>query len=450
MPLSTQLIRSALAALDPPHVYIAYSGGVDSHVLLHLCAAVAELKPRLIAVYVHHGLQPEAEAWGAHCEQTVARLGVDFRLLRVDAAAQPGESPEAAARNARYAALQSLLAAGDVMLVAQHRDDQLETVLLQLFRGSGLRGLSGMPERSAFGPGWLLRPLLDTPKQAIDDYARRHALAWIEDPSNQSAAYDRNFLRNAIIPSLKQRWPALDRTVARAARHCAAGERLIIELADGLMAAAFDASDHTLDIVRLAAYSSLHQEVLLRRWFLQLGLAMPSHNVIERIRSEVLAARADSDPVVATPVCRIRRYRNKLYCLPPTAPDYPARLDWPRGQSALPINERQTLICSPSSAGIARQRWRQADITVKFRSGGEKIRLPNRVGHHALKKLFQEAGIPPWQRATMPLIYLDGRLAAIGGWWISADFYHEEADACVVPVVENIAVAGWQGNPAVG
>ena len=159
--LSSLSIASALnRCSNPKHIYIGYSGGVDSHVLLHLCASIAEFKDRIIAVYVHHGLQAEADFWARHCEQTANSLSIDFILLRVNAVASQGESPEEAARNARYAALKSLIGVNDVLLVAQHRDDQLETVLLQLFRGSGLRGLSGMPEIMPFGQGMMLRPLL--------------------------------------------------------------------------------------------------------------------------------------------------------------------------------------------------------------------------------------------------------------------------------------------------
>jgi len=211
--------------------YIAYSGGVDSHVLLHCCASMPQLKDRLTAVYVHHGLQAEAESWAKHCGKTAEDLGVEFLMLRVNAKAAPGESPEEAARNARYAVLKSLIKADDALLLAQHREDQLETVLLQLFRGSGLRGLSGMPERMAFGAGVMLRPLLNTPKQTIGDYARARQLSWIEDPSNQSNDYDRNFLRNAVVPLLKQRWPAIDKTVARSAKHCADAQVLVDEVA---------------------------------------------------------------------------------------------------------------------------------------------------------------------------------------------------------------------------
>jgi len=295
--------------------YIAYSGGVDSHVLLHCCSTIARLKDKLTAVYVHHGLQVEADAWAGHCEKTANDLGVAFLALRVNAKAGAGESPEEAARNARYTALKSLIDVGDVLLLAQHREDQLETVLLQLFRGSGLRGLSGMPERTVFGAGVMLRPLLNTPKQAIGAYADAHQLIWIEDPSNQSNDYDRNFLRNRIVPLLKQRWPAIDKTVSRSARHCADAQVLVGEFADELFVAVFNQADKTLGIRRLLEHPLHSQQLIIRHWFQYLGLKMPAQALVGRILSQVVAADKQRDPVLSGPGYSIRRYRDKLYCL---------------------------------------------------------------------------------------------------------------------------------------
>ena len=214
------------------NIFIAYSGGIDSHVLLHLCASDAQLKAKLTAVYINHGLQAESESWGKHCEQVCNSLDVKFISLTANAQAAPGESPEEAARNARYAVLKPLLGADDVLLLAQHAEDQLETVLLQLFRGSGLKGLSGMPASMAFGQGKLVRPLLEVSKNDIIAYANAHNLKWIEDPSNQHRHFDRNFLRHDIIPLLKQRWPSLAVTVSRAAGHCANAQDLLGAIAD--------------------------------------------------------------------------------------------------------------------------------------------------------------------------------------------------------------------------
>ncbi|MFA6053097.1 MAG: tRNA lysidine(34) synthetase TilS [Methylobacter sp.] len=430
--LSLQVIESALAQhKQPRHVYIGYSGGVDSHVLLHLCASITPLKDKITAVYVHHGLQAEAEAWAGHCEKAAEGLGVGFLVLRVNAVAAPGESPEEAARNARYAALKSLMACDDMLLLAQHREDQLETVLLQLFRGAGLRGLSGMPESMAFGRGVMLRPLLNVAKQAITDYAQAHRLNWVEDPSNQRNDYDRNYLRNAIVPLLKQRWPAIDKTVARSARHCADAEVLVSEVADELFSAVFNAADKTLYIGRLLEHQNHQQQLVIRHWFQRLGLKMPAQAFVGRILTQVVAAGENSNPVLSGQGYDIRRYRDKLYCVEQAAQESLQDVVWPVGQASIKIGNNQTLSCVPSSAGILREQWRDARVEVRFRRGGEKICLPGRTGHHSLKNLFQEAGIPPWERECIPLIYLNDVLAAVGDKWISAAFYSEKTQACI-------------------
>jgi tRNA(Ile)-lysidine synthase len=417
-------------------IYVGYSGGIDSHVLLHCCASIIQLKDWLTAVYVHHGLQAEADFWADHCEKTANDLGVKFIALTVHAQSAPGESPEEAARNARYAAFKSLINVDDALLLAQHREDQLETVLLQLFRGSGLRGLSGMPERIAFGTGVMLRPLLNTPKQTILAYATAHQLCWIEDPSNQSNDYDRNFLRNAVVPLLKQRWQSVDKTVARSARHCADAQVLVDEVADELFSGVFNPDDNTLGISRLKEHLSHPQQLVIRHWFQFMGLKMPAQALVERILTEIVAADEQRDPAISGKGYSIRRYRNKLYCLTHQTEidqQLPEGQDiiWPCGQNSIKVSPDQILCVVPASKGILRELWLTATIKVRLRRGGEKICLPGRTGHHTLKKLFQEAGIPPWKRDAMPLIYLNDALAAVGDRWISAAFYSEKPQDCI-------------------
>jgi tRNA(Ile)-lysidine synthase len=430
--LSSHSIESALTQYhNPPHIYIGYSGGVDSHVLLHLCASMAHLKEKITAVYVHHGLQLEADAWAEHCKKTATGLGVDFKVIRVDAIASQGESPEEVARNARYTALRTLIETDDLLLVAQHREDQLETVLLQLFRGSGLSGLSAMPAFMDFGKGVLLRPLLDTPKIAVEDYAKLHALSWIEDPSNQNNNFNRNFLRNAIVPLLKQRWPACDKTVARSAGHCSEAQLLLSEQAKKLFLPIFNILDETLSISQLIAYSLNQQRLVIREWFQMLNLKMPSQAFIERIQSDVISVRPDSDPLLSGKSYCIRRYRDKLYCLKVDEAEKIVASIWPKMQISFSFSAGQALYFMPSSAGICYDKWQKSTVVVKARSGGEKISLPGRKGHHDLKQLFQEAGIAPWERAGIPLIYLDDKLAVVGNLWISADFYSEKEQRCI-------------------
>jgi tRNA(Ile)-lysidine synthase len=432
--LTPRLIESSLglckASLE--HIFVAYSGGVDSHVLLHLCVQDPKLRDRLTAVHVHHGLQAQAEAWARHAENTARGLGVKFLLFRVDAHPKPGESPEEAARNARYEALKSLINPGDVLLVAQHQDDQLETVLLQLLRGSGLLGLAGIPESMPFGQGTLLRPFLHIRKQLIDRYASAQQLSWVEDPTNNESIYDRNFLRRQVLPLLKQRWPSCDQTVARAASHCAEAYALLADIASETFAEVYCVDDNTLDIERLCTFDLPRRQLIIRHWFRQMDLKMPSQAFLTELFDHVIGAGASSDPVLCGQGYQIRRYRTKLYCLRGEQNEdlQAIECEWPKDMESLTIGKRMTLTRLASTDGIPEAVWRQSKVTVKFRSGGEMMVLPGRRGHHHLKNLYQEIGIPPWERPAVPLIYLDGNLAAVADLWISADYCWADGQPC--------------------
>ncbi len=296
-------------------IYIGYSGGVDSHVLLDACALLPEFKSKITAVYIHHGLQKEADDWAIHCQKMAEKLGVLFLVQKVNATVNQGESPEESARNARYREFQNLIDDHDVLLIAQHREDQLETVLLQLFRGSGLKGLAGIPEKMPFGKGTLLRPLLNVSKEIINAYAVQNHLNWVEDLSNQSTIYDRNFLRQEIIPKLKQRWSSLDKTVARTAKHCADAETLQQKMIQIQFETVFNSDDETLNIPNLLKYSQLEQCLILREWFGKLNLKMPSQDFVHRIVSEVIFARIDRHPILHKKGVTIRRDKSKLLLL---------------------------------------------------------------------------------------------------------------------------------------
>lgn len=437
-PLSAEAIENQLKQYKNfDNIYVAYSGGVDSHVLLHLCSSSVELVNKITAVHVHHGLQKEADFWAAHCEKIAKSLSVNFKLFHVDGSPNPGESPEEAARNARYNALKPLMGINDALLIAQHRDDQLETVLLQLFRGSGLRGLSGIPESMPFAQGLMLRPLLNVAKSDIDDYAKKRHLNWVDDPSNQQNDMDRNYLRNVIIPQLKDRWVACDKTVARSARHCAEAQLIVSAVAEELFYPVFDKTNRTLNISRLCEHKIPRQQLIIRHWFQLLGLKMPSQVFVERIQNEVVLAREDAEPMLSGQGFAIRRYRDNLYCVRLPEPEPPEEIAWLHTENMINFTERRRLFYVHSSVGIPYDKWQKAKVIVKFRDGGEKIRLPNRKDRHTLKKLFQEAGVPPWERDLVPLIYMDNKLAAVGDLWISADFYQEKPDACIYFGIQN-------------
>ncbi|WP_305908564.1 tRNA lysidine(34) synthetase TilS [Methylomarinum sp. Ch1-1] len=435
--LTAALIDTILPA-NTARIFVAYSGGVDSQVLLHLCANEPDYRQRLTAVYVHHGLQREADVWAEHCRVSAERLGVEFKELRVDASAKKRQSPEDAARTARYEALRALLARDDVLLVAQHREDQLETVLLQLFRGAGVSGLAAMPERTEFGKGWLLRPLLTVGKRSILDYADSHRLHWVEDPSNQADDFDRNYLRNNIVPLLKQRWPSLDKTVARSARHCAAAAELLAGLADDLLEDCYDRRDRSLAVQDLLALDLSKRNLVLRRWLEMQGLKPPGEALLQTLIAEVACAGPEADPELRTQGREIKRYRGRLYCLPASAPVKEKTREWPQGVSEIACANGYRLRIAPSSSGIPVGLWRQAKVTIKPREGGEMLKLIGRKGRHALKKLYQEAAVPPWQREQRPLIYLDGQLAAVAGLWVAEAFFSAGEESCYQVLWESI------------
>jgi len=428
--LKTDCIAALLPA-DHEKIYIAYSGGVDSHVLLHLIALNPALKQKITAVYVHHGLQDEADEWAEHCRTICLGLGVSYRVVNVSIDISSGKSLEELAREARYHALKPLLSQNDVVLLAQHREDQLETVLLQLFRGAGIQGLSGMPANISFGKGVMCRPLLDVSKQDITDYAVNNQLSWIEDPSNKSDDFDRNFLRNQIIPELKTKWPALDVTVARSARHCASAHLQLNDLAISLYEQIVDESDQTLNIQQLKGLTSDKQSLVLRQWFKVNQLRMPAEKIVLSIINEVVNAAESKNPEIKGKDYSIRRYRNRLFCLKAINLDKPlSEQSWPVNTNKIQLSDNSMLCITDSKQGIPKRLWEKAEVLVKFRQGAEKIKLPGRDGRHTLKKLYQEKGIPPWQRSMIPLVYIDKQLAAVANLWISADYFSINKEPC--------------------
>jgi tRNA(Ile)-lysidine synthase len=399
--------------------------------LLHLAASSSEIKSKISAVYVNHGLQIEADQWENHCAAIALALNVDFQCLKVNAQKGSRQSPEEVARDMRYGALKTLLSKNEVLLVAQHREDQMETMLLQLFRGAGLAGLSGMPLSIAFGAGELCRPFLDSSKQVIKDYAVQHNLHWIEDPSNKDDRYDRNFLRNQILPLLKQRWPAIDKTVARSARHCANDHSLLQELASKLLDNISDKTDQTLNISQLLKLDSNKQHLVIRQWFSSRQLRMPSEKMLGKILNEVAVAKVCGMPEVRGKDYCIRRYRDKLFCLKGSFQAVElAEKKWQKGIEVIKLDDGQQVEIVEASDGISKLIWCNSDVSIRFRTGSEKIKLSGRNGRHSLKKLFQEKGIPHWERNSIPLVYINEKLAAVADLWISADFYTIEKGEC--------------------
>lgn len=418
---------------------VGYSGGMDSHVLLHGLVNYQYHDWTLTAFYVDHRLQTASAAWGEHCAGVCRLLNVPFRALKIDARPAPGESPEAAARRARYAALAAELGSDSALLTAHHRDDQAETLLLQLLRGAGPHGLAAMPTVSRLGQGWLLRPLLNVDRAELLAYARTHDLHWVEDASNTDTGFDRNYLRHRVLPLLRERWPAVNRTLARSARLCAETAAWLDETAaTDLVGVATDHPDR-LAIPALQELSELRQRNVLRYWLRQLNLPIPDARQLQLILRDVLTAAADRNPCIHWPGAEIRRYRDGLYAMPPLkSHDARQKFIWRADAESWPPLDLpgvgQLRMQETMGRGLRPEVLAGGSLVVGFRQGGERFRPAGRRHSQELKKLLQQAGIPPWERERLPLVYgvKDGNIAhqllVVVGLGIAADFAIESGE----------------------
>jgi len=397
---------------------VAYSGGCDSHVLLHALVQIKDQFPsqNIRAIHVDHGLQTHSPDWAEHCRQVCVALNVPIDVLQLNLSIPKGESTEAYARQQRYAAIQTKLTADDILLLAQHQDDQAETLLLQMLRGSGVKGLASMPFSKQVDGVHYLRPLLNLTRNDIQQYAIDNQLNWIDDPSNEDTRFDRNFLRHEIIPKLKSRWPSLSDTFNRVASHQAEANALLTEVAaQDLKSFELDKTN-TLPIESLVSLSPARQRNVLRYWIEQCGSPVPDSVQLQRILDEVVAAADDAEPLVSWSGVNMRRYRAVLHLdrassHPPS--NWQMNWDW-QSPLNLPLGQ-QLRIRQLAGQGLALPSQDTA-LTVRFRRGGEKCQLPGRKHRHELKKLMQDWGIPPWQRGNIPLIYVGDELAQVVGY----------------------------------
>ncbi|MEJ2611385.1 MAG: tRNA lysidine(34) synthetase TilS [Candidatus Thiodiazotropha sp.] len=433
MSLAQRLLKTLTTLPQAKCCYLAFSGGLDSCVLLHL---LAELRPKLAyplqAIHVHHGLQSGANSWQSHCEALCSAYDIPLQSLSLNLSPKSGQSLEALAREARYESISQCMAAGDLLLTAQHQDDQAETLLLQLMRGSGPAGLAAMPLLARFEPGWLARPLLQESRQTLEEYARQQGLNWQEDPSNRDQRFDRNFIRHQVMPLLRSRWPSASVTLSRAARF--SGELLALaneELEEDLLQVRCDNSE-ALSISALRTFHSVRLRHLLRHWLAQCGASMPSSKKLARIERELVFGRIDASPLVVWGGWEMRRYRDQLFLAPSKPPEQPLEtIIWRDKQTLELPRGLGRLIAIPEEVGLKATRWREAEVEIRFRHGGERCQPQGRDYHRPLKKLLQEWGIPPWERDQLPLIYLDGELAAIPGRLICQPFVAAEGEAAI-------------------
>lgn len=422
----TDLVKSIEQLIAPINdlstVIVAYSGGVDSHVLLHACShlAVSFESIQFKAIYIDHGLHKDSTKWSDHCRQISADLAIEFTSIKVDASNTSGEGPEQAARLVRYQALKSVMNDASLLMTAQHQDDQAETLMLQLLRGSGIKGLAAMPSLARFGAGQIARPFLNHSKQSILDYAKKNDLDWIEDPSNSDTTLNRNYLRQQVIPLIKQRWPAFAKTTSRTALHCAETDSV---LSDCLSIYVPGLNVETFDCHSIKALTGATQRLVLREWLMQNELQLPSQKVLEQIQA-MLSSRSTKAACVEWGKHQIRCFAGKLYVcnqsqdLPGFTP-----IKWQGSHVNLVDNLGSLQITKTQSVGINQAKWDAAsNISVRSRVDGERIKLANRKGSKKLKQLYQEAKVLPWLRDNVPLIYIDDKLAAVADLWLAEEF----------------------------
>jgi tRNA(Ile)-lysidine synthase len=413
---------SGLAALsgDPKRLVIAFSGGLDSTVLLHALAVSREVHGKsLLAVYVNHGLHQDSGRWGDHCEAIARSLNVEIERLAVDVMTDAGKGTEAAARTARYDVLRSLIQEGDWLLSAHHKDDQAETLLLNLMRGSGPSGLSGIAGFRPLASGWLVRPLLSFSQSELRNYATQHDLSWIDDPSNEDRQFDRNYLRHEILPRLEERWPEVSDRLRQSAVLAREAATMLDQLADDDLQALADRPDR-LSLDALRALPSERQRNVIRYVVRELGLPAPPATQLRSILADLLPAREDAQPLVQWKGAEVRRYRDQVYVLPEkkSMPEKSALsltckgLDLGAGLGELQLDAgaAQGLTSAVVDAGLE----------VRFRSGGEEIKPAGQLHTRKLKKLLQDEGIVPWMRDRLPLLYSDGELVAVADLWLAS------------------------------
>jgi tRNA(Ile)-lysidine synthase len=412
---------------------VAYSGGADSLSLLHaLVRARSASGQELRAVHVDHGLHADSASWAVLCGEVCERLGVPLTIERVRVGA--GRGVEAAAREARYAALARLLGDGEILCTAHHADDQAETLLIALARGSGPAGLAGIAPWARFAAGFLARPLLAVPRHVLWAYARATRLPWVEDPSNADLARPRNDLRRRILPVLRAHWPGLGAGLVRAARLQADATELLEVLGHIDLESTAGPVEGTLSRSACSRLGDARVRNLLRLWLRDRGLPTPAARHLDRIVHDALASRRDAQPLVTWPGAEVRRHRDALYAMAPLASAPPRQLVVPWvDQGPLWLPHGRLTLERTSGAGL-RACLAPPGLEVRFRRGGERCRPAGRVHGQTLKRLLNERGVPPWQRERLPLIYRDGTLVAVPGLWVCAGFEAGSREAGLRPV----------------
>ncbi|MFZ4537495.1 tRNA lysidine(34) synthetase TilS [Propionivibrio sp.] len=415
---------------------IALSGGRDSVVLLHALSRLvssAGLPITLSAVHVHHGISPNADAWAGFCTEFCRSCEVPLEIVRVDVPRDSGEGLEGAARRMRHAIFDKCTA--DWLALAHHRDDQAETVLLNLLRGAGVAGAAGMlAERPQTQGPILVRPLLGVPRAVIERYATEQALRWIDDESNDDVHHRRNFLRHEVMPRLEEKFSGAQKALARAASHFAEGASLLDDLA-AIDRAAVATPVGRIGLVAFNALMPARARNLLRFEWLAAGFRAPDTRWIDEALRQLATASAQSETCLSTSDGELHVYRGELHIVGhyPGVSDAPLR--W-AGELELPWAGGRVLLVPTTGSGIRRSLLDAGEVSVRFRRGGERLQPEARRPRRSLRKLLQEAAVPPWERKRLPFLWCGERLAWVGGLGVDTAFACSPGEAGIVPVWE--------------
>ena len=423
-------VEARPAGSGPARWWVAFSGGVDSTVLLDAAVRVlgGRASERVAAVHVNHGLHRAAGAWEEHCRAAAVLRGIRLEVRRVSVPGGRG-GLEAAARAARLSAFAEMVPAGEPVLLAHHRDDQAETVLLRILRGAGPAGMAAIRPEVKVGGLRLVRPLLAVPRAEILAYARARGLSWIEDPANLAPEHDRNHVRHRVLPAVVERWPGANATLARLALRSQETASMLDALAAADLAAARGRAPDTLRAQAIAALSPPRAANALRAWLVSRHrVPPPPRSWLRLVVAEVAAARPDRRPEAARGGIWIRRYRGDLHTgRGRAAPRLPASTTWRLDAAPLDLPHGRLAAARASGDGLAVARL-PLPVEVRFRRGGERCRPHSRGVTKPLKDLFQELGVPPWERSGWPLLFAGARLAAAPGLFHCDPFAAREAE----------------------
>jgi tRNA(Ile)-lysidine synthase len=393
-------------------VYLGLSGGLDSMVLLHYLSILPHAKGKLSAIHVNHGLSPQAGSWETFCIKACQARQIPLQVEHVFLDSR--RNLEARARQARYEVYAEVVAKNQALILAHHLDDQLETFLLNAIRGTGLTGLAAMPQHRVWRERHIYRPLLDVPRSKLSAYAQEFQLTWIEDESNQNLDFSRNYLRHEIFPRLAKIWPDYRQSMAHTIESCQnISQYLSLDVLNHVTLADLKQSILALDSFKFLNEIQIFE--ILRLWFRHQELPIPTQGLLQQILQQVLhAKRPDSNPKLIWGGCTIYAYRQKLYCMKPLE-TLKAGIwaDFPEPGFGIKV------ILAEHGVAIDEAHDR---VEVRYRQGGELLLY--RGHHRELKKMFQEAKVPPFLRDRIPLIYVNGTLKAVVGYW-----YADEADA---------------------